>query len=139
MTFLFCLVGVWTVLSGTAGVAQNGATPEDEPIKTLHVYTNLLQVPTVVVGPHGEQIKKPIEEKRFSVSIDSGPWFRATHVRLEGDDPISLSILLDVGWGCCGVDAEDWGCDRGACAVIAASEGPGFDLRSGLFSGAVLE
>jgi hypothetical protein len=84
-------------LSGAAGVAQNGATPEDEPIKTLHVYTNLLQVPTVVVGPHGEQIKKPIEEKRFSVSIDSGPWFRATHVRLEGDDPISLSILLDVG------------------------------------------
>ena len=29
-------------------------------------------------------------------NIDSGPWFRATHVRQEGDDPISLSILLDV-------------------------------------------
>jgi hypothetical protein len=29
------------------------------------------------------------------VSFDSGPRFRATHVRLEGDDPISLSILLD--------------------------------------------
>ncbi len=62
---------------------------------TLHVYANLLQVPTVVLGPHLEQVQ-PIAESRFSVSIDSGPWFRATHVRLEGDDPISLSILLDV-------------------------------------------
>jgi hypothetical protein len=39
----------------------------------------------------------PIAVNRFSVSIDSGPWFRAAHVREEGDDPISLSILLDVG------------------------------------------
>ena len=32
----------------------------------------------------------------LSISIDDGPLFRATHVRPEGDDPISLSILLDV-------------------------------------------
>jgi len=41
-------------------------------------------------------IKRPIAENRFSVSIDEGPWFPAIHVRPEGDDPIALSILLDV-------------------------------------------
>jgi hypothetical protein len=49
-----------------------------------------------VLGPNRERLKTPITEKRFSVRIDNGPWFRATHVRTEGDDPISLSILLDV-------------------------------------------
>lgn len=77
--------------------AQATSTPQDGPIHTLHVYANLIQMPTLVLGPYREQIKKPIAESRFSVSIDSGRWFRATHVRLEGDDPISLSILLDVG------------------------------------------
>jgi hypothetical protein len=75
--------------------AQDVSTPQDEPIHTLHVYANLIQIPTLVLGPYREQIKKPIPESRFSVSIDSGQWFRVTHVRLEGDDPISLSILLD--------------------------------------------
>lgn len=36
-----------------------------------------------------------ISERRFSIRVDAGPWFRVTHVRPEGDDPISLSILLD--------------------------------------------
>jgi hypothetical protein len=76
--------------------AQDVPVQQDEPIHTLHVYTNLIQIPTLVLDPKREQLKKPIAESRFSVSIDSGPWFRATHVRLEGDDPISLSILLDV-------------------------------------------
>jgi len=53
-------------------------------------------VPTVVLTMTNDLIGNPIAENRFSVSIDSGRWFRATHVRQEGDDPISLSILLDV-------------------------------------------
>jgi hypothetical protein len=39
---------------------------------------------------------KPVAANRFSVSLDGGPQFRATYVRLERDDPISLSILIDV-------------------------------------------
>jgi hypothetical protein len=85
-----------TVLSGVALIAQDTPNAQDEPIHTLHVYTNLIQIPTLVLGPNRERIKTPIVESRFSVSIDAGPWFRATHVRQEGDDPISLSILLDV-------------------------------------------
>jgi hypothetical protein len=77
--------------------AQEKTTAQEEPIHTLHVYTNLIQIPTLVLGPNRDRLKTPIAENRFSVSIDSGPWFRATHVRQEGDDPISLSILLDVG------------------------------------------
>jgi hypothetical protein len=91
--FLVCFVTVW---SWSVLAAQDTPVPTDEPIRTLHVYTNLMQIPTLVLGPNRERIKPSIAESRFSVSIDSGPWFRATHVRPEGDDPISLSILLDV-------------------------------------------
>jgi len=82
--------------SGGVLPAQDAPTPREEPIPTLHVYTNLIQIPTLVLGPNRDRLKTPISENRFSVSIDSGPWFRASHVRQEGDDPISLSILLDV-------------------------------------------
>jgi hypothetical protein len=37
-----------------------------------------------------------IDEQRFFVSLDGGRRLRATHARLEGDDPISLTILLDL-------------------------------------------
>jgi hypothetical protein len=69
--------------------------PKDDPVLTLHVYTNLVQVPTLALKMNHDLIEKPIAESRFSVSIDGGRWFRATHVRQEGEDPISLSILLD--------------------------------------------
>jgi hypothetical protein len=82
--------------SGVVSPAQDAPTPRDVPIPTLHVYANLIQVPTLVLDSQRRPLKKAIAANRFSVSIDSGPWFRATHVRQEGDDPISLSILLDV-------------------------------------------
>jgi hypothetical protein len=75
--------------------AQEQPAPKDEPIHTLHVYTNLVQVPTLVLSGNRQPLTAQISEKRFSVSIDSGPWFQVTHVRLEGNDPISMSILLD--------------------------------------------
>jgi hypothetical protein len=77
-------------------MAQAVPPAADGGVPTLHVYTNLVQVPTLVLTMNQDLIDKPIPESRFSVSIDSGRWFRATHVRREGDDPISLSILLDV-------------------------------------------
>jgi hypothetical protein len=77
-------------------MAQAVPPAADGGVPTLHVYTNLVQVPTLVLTMNQDLIDKPIPESRFSVSIDSGRWFRATHVRRERDDPISLSILLDV-------------------------------------------
>jgi hypothetical protein len=94
--FLLILAAIIAALSGTALTAQVVSPAADGGVPTLHVYTNLVQVPTLVLTMNQDLIDKPIEENRFSVSIDSGRWFRATHVRREGDDPVSLSILLDV-------------------------------------------
>ena len=85
---LVCMAGLagW---SAAALPAQENSTP------TLHVYPNLVQIPTLVMGQDHEPVSG-IAEGRFFVSIDGGPKFRVTHARLEGDDPISLAIVLDV-------------------------------------------
>ncbi len=93
---LLLVAGLTAALNGTALMAQAASQVMDSGVPTLHVYTNLVQVPTLVLTMNSDLIGKPIAENRFSVSIDSGRWFRATHVRQEGDDSISLSILLDV-------------------------------------------
>ena len=85
--------------SGARLVAQGVGIAQGDPVPTLHVYTNLIQIPTLVLSPDLGPVKGRIEENKFSVSVDSGPWFRATHVRREGDDPISLAILMDMRYG----------------------------------------
>ena len=74
------------------GPARPGEPPE--PIHTLHVYTNLLEIPVLVLKPT-RQPAKPVADSRFRVRIDSGPRFEPAHVRREGDDPIALGILID--------------------------------------------
>jgi len=61
----------------------------------FHTYSNLIQIPVLALDEHHQAIRPDIPLK-FDVSIDSGPPFPAPHVRLEGDDPISLAILLDM-------------------------------------------
>jgi hypothetical protein len=93
------LVGlaVWiAAASGASLMGQSEPKVVDGGVPTLHAYANLIQIPTLVLWPDREPVKKPIDAGKFSISIDSGAWFRATHVRQEGDDPISLSILLDL-------------------------------------------
>jgi hypothetical protein len=68
----------------------------DAGVRTLHVYTDLVQVPVLVLQKDGRPLRAPVGEGKFYLSFDGGPKFRATHSRLEGDDPIALSILLDV-------------------------------------------
>jgi hypothetical protein len=86
---------VWAGL-GVVGIA-NGAPVEaqDADVLTLHVYTNTIQIPVLVLGENQKKIA-PVAPDRFKVSFDGGPPFRVSHVRLEGDDPISLAILLDM-------------------------------------------
>ena len=74
-----------------------GAYSQDEGdagIPTLRVYSNLLQIPTLVLDWQHKPIPK-LGERRFRVSIDSGPKSHVAHVRVEGDDPIALAILVD--------------------------------------------
>jgi hypothetical protein len=79
------------LVAGWGGVA---IAAQDAGIPTLHVYETLIQIPVLVLDPLGAPLE-PIDPRRFAISIDSGPRFRPTYVRLEGDDPISLAILLD--------------------------------------------
>jgi hypothetical protein len=90
------LVGLQALWGGDVLAAQTVQMPQDGQVPTLHAYSNLIQIPVLVLGPDLERLREPIAESRFSVSVGGGPWFRATHVRPEGDDPISLSILLDL-------------------------------------------
>jgi hypothetical protein len=101
---LLGMAALAAVFNGAALMAQDEPNGVDSGVPTLHVYTNTIQIPTLVLTmTTSDLVRKPIEESRFSVSIDSGPWFRATHVRQEGDDPISLSILLDVSGDAAGL------------------------------------
>lgn len=91
ITRLFlCAFGLAIGIDGVSFAGQ-----EEQPTKTLHVYADTIQIPVLVLSPEHEAVP-PIAPDRFNISIDGGPKFRATHVRPEGDDPISLSILFDV-------------------------------------------
>jgi hypothetical protein len=83
---------IWGLLGACSVAAQ---TSENASSLTLHVYTNLVQIPTLVLGDDRKPIAR-IDERRFFVSLDGGRKLRAAHARLEGDDPISLTILIDL-------------------------------------------
>ena len=87
------LVGWVLVLAGCGALAQDAPQP-DGPIHTLRVFANLMQIPTVVLDTVGDPVLEKSKPK-FMVTIDGGKPFAASHVRLEGDDPISLAVLLD--------------------------------------------
>lgn len=86
---------VWLGLLGAGcGWAQQASPANDAPTTTLHVYTNLAQVPTLVLTKKHKEMS-PIPPAQFRLSLDSGPPVPPTHVRVEGDDPISMAILID--------------------------------------------
>ncbi len=103
---LVVLVAASTQAQETAGQDVSG---QGVGIPTLHVYTNLMQIPVLVVlpmTPFHDPIEAsllvpfydpipPVAATRFSVSLDSDPPFPPTHVRREGEDPIQLAIVLD--------------------------------------------
>jgi len=73
---------------------QDPEPPLDPNLYTLHVYANLIQVPTLVLSTDRKPIPLvPLD--KFQISLDSGPTFRPTKMKIAGNDPISLSILLD--------------------------------------------
>jgi hypothetical protein len=86
---------VWLGLLGAScGSAQQVSPANDAPITTLHVYTAVAEVPTLVLT-HAHKEMNPVQPAQFRLSLDSGPAFQPAHVRTEGDDPISMAILID--------------------------------------------
>jgi len=74
--------------------ASVASAQDDPPPYVLHVYTNLIQVPTLILSKAHKPLP-PVPLTNFDISLDSGPTFHPTQMRLEGDDPISLAILID--------------------------------------------
>jgi hypothetical protein len=80
----------------TAGLASAiGAPAQEATPYTLHVYTNLVQVPALVLTGERKPVP-PIKLDQFSISLDHGPLFHPSQMRMQGDDAISLAVLLDV-------------------------------------------
>jgi len=90
------------LLCSSALTAQTPILPDaqDPPpgLYTLHVYANLAQVPTLIISPD-ERPFSPIPANQFFVSLDGGPQFHPTKVRIEGDDAITLAIIVDESGG----------------------------------------
>ena len=76
--------------------AQPSGLQDQTPVFTLKVYTNLVQVPTLVLDSDRQPLRR-IDFQRFQVSLDGGKQFAPTHVRMEGADPLNVAILIDVG------------------------------------------
>jgi len=76
--------------------ATGDAPPPDEnATMTLHVYTNLVQIPVLILGPLRDTAPR-FDLKKLVVTLDDRKPFHPVHVRPEGDDPIALAILVDV-------------------------------------------
>jgi VWFA-related protein len=85
---------VLALLLSTAAPLRAQSEDGTQPGYTLHVYANRLQVPTLVLDNVGKPVPR-LTRDRFQISLDEGPHFTPTLVRLEGQDPITLSILMD--------------------------------------------
>lgn len=83
------LLALWLALS-FAAEAQTTV----QPGTTLHVYAHLLQIPVLILDRHGELLP-PIPAAEFSVRLGKEAPFKPGRVRLEGEDPITLVILVD--------------------------------------------
>jgi hypothetical protein len=83
---------------------EAAVAPEVKPY-VLHVYQNLMQIPTVVVMPkiHNFALSQNfifepvtgIDTGRFHISLDAGSTFEPKHMHVEGNEPITLAIVVD--------------------------------------------
>jgi hypothetical protein len=69
------------------------AAPQDDP-STLHVYVNLVQIPVLILNSSLHPIAR-VPDSQFNVSIEGLGRIKPARIRLEGDDPIDLTLLID--------------------------------------------
>lgn len=68
------------------------ATMPAQDVATIHVSTDRVQIPVLVLGAHREDLQ-PVPAEQFRVLLD-GHEFAAT-IRRENDDPLEVTILVD--------------------------------------------
>ena len=73
---------------------QDASAPDTSKPYVLHVYANLVQVPALILSSDFHPVA-PLTKDRIFISLDSGPEFHPVKFHIEGDEPISLAILLD--------------------------------------------
>jgi hypothetical protein len=76
--------------------ARQDQSSGDSSTLTLHVATNLVRIPVLVLSPQHEMLPSPIAPDRFTIQFGSGPSIRPKYVRREGDDPINLAFVVDI-------------------------------------------
>jgi hypothetical protein len=76
----------------SVGVAQGADT--NNPYR-LQVYVDLVQIPTLVLTSLHKSYPG-LSPESFSVTFDGKRVSHPEHVRLEGDDPVTFAVLLDV-------------------------------------------
>ena len=92
---VLCLVG--RAVLPAAGVAQRPAAPPATAAPyTMHVYTNLLQVPTLVLAPDGHLVTQHLEPGDFTVHIQGMHALQPVHARQAGDEPLDFTLLVDL-------------------------------------------
>jgi len=69
-------------------------SPHEGAPYTLHLYTRLVELPTLILGPNNRPVRS-LSPKAINIELDQRPSFHPSSVRLEGQDPISLAILID--------------------------------------------
>jgi hypothetical protein len=89
------MVGCMMVLPLLFVACAAQETQDENATLTLHVYTNLIQIPVLVLGPFQDYVPK-VDPKAVTVTVGDGKPFPPTHIRTEGDDPLTLAIMLDV-------------------------------------------
>ncbi|AFL86441.1 hypothetical protein Terro_0090 [Terriglobus roseus DSM 18391] len=70
------------------------ASDHDSDPALFRVYTNLLQIPVLILDPFLQPVK-PVDPNKFTIQFDELKPVRPRLVRLQGDDPITLAILID--------------------------------------------
>ena len=92
---LVATVGFAVTLLAARAQTQPARGTIPDSTATLHVYTDLLQVPTLVLTQlHGSYFG--LTNQSFTLSLGQGPKFHPTTVRRQGDDSITLAILFDL-------------------------------------------
>lgn len=77
--------------------AQDGPTPapQNGAPYVLHLYARLVELPTMILVR--EQKKHiTLEPQQINIRLNAGQPFHPTSVRPEGNDPLSIAVLLDV-------------------------------------------
>lgn len=81
---------------GLLAYGLHAQTPVSEGT-TIRVYANLMQIPVLILSQRHQPLP-PIDAAKFTVRLDARQPFLPKVVRLQGEDPITLAILLDGSW-----------------------------------------